>query len=637
MWIGIYYSPPDPFILPTFFLSSSNSMMTSVLRDSLGGNCKTVMIATLSGQRGHIDESISTCRFAARVAMVRNMAMINEEIDPKLVIKRLRTEVRELREELHAAQGKTGLDRPLDEDERARCRQIVAAFLASETGEVETGLPNRHKVAACFGIFKEMILAAQQGRTIEGEGESGAMQIVASNATNGSSQSKSSTSSSSSSGPPNAAQEQEIKKLRLMVSSRDNEISILIGLLKQHVRHGNDIAILEDVRQRALKQAVSETGITDVNVTSESSAIQQQLLLSKGVQKLEQIHRHTDMSVIGQSQEADSQALQERMAAFEEFRRSYRKNELIEEQKDSLKRKIEEAQRLGESINACRNEINQTKVAIESHRVQRGLAQLTSDASSSPNANDATMTEPDEHEEEMRSKIETAKLSYRQHFNSLKELKNEIEQLKHLIDRSRRKLQQDFDTWWTQQQGQHQQHPPSSSRHQSQPSTQVKPSPLSPPSSTSSSSYPSTSASTPTPRTNLIASAASVAHSMSAQSPSASPSSAVAHSYPSYPSSSQHPPHQRAGAGYNSNGFTSSTASAAPSNSSSYRSSPVATPSSIPPSSTVSSSSSSSSSMSHIRSNFPSTGNLQADADIRKFYEMRDSLIKQQMEAKGNK
>ena len=35
-----------------------NSMMTSVLRDSLGGNCMTTMIATCSIERTNIDVSL---------------------------------------------------------------------------------------------------------------------------------------------------------------------------------------------------------------------------------------------------------------------------------------------------------------------------------------------------------------------------------------------------------------------------------------------------------------------------------------------------------------------------------------------------------------------------------------------------
>lgn len=49
-----------------------NSLLTSVLRDSLGGNCKTVMVATIHSAAPHTDESISTCRFAQRVAQIKN-------------------------------------------------------------------------------------------------------------------------------------------------------------------------------------------------------------------------------------------------------------------------------------------------------------------------------------------------------------------------------------------------------------------------------------------------------------------------------------------------------------------------------------------------------------------------------------
>jgi kinesin family protein 6/9 len=38
--------------------------MTLVLRDSLGGNCMTRMIATVSIENANIDESLSTLKFA---------------------------------------------------------------------------------------------------------------------------------------------------------------------------------------------------------------------------------------------------------------------------------------------------------------------------------------------------------------------------------------------------------------------------------------------------------------------------------------------------------------------------------------------------------------------------------------------
>lgn len=81
------------------------SMMTMVLRDSLGGNCKTKMIATLSPHPDDVYESLSTCRFARSVALIQNKAIKNETVDPGVVISRLKKEVAELKAELAMMKG----------------------------------------------------------------------------------------------------------------------------------------------------------------------------------------------------------------------------------------------------------------------------------------------------------------------------------------------------------------------------------------------------------------------------------------------------------------------------------------------------------------------------------------------------
>jgi len=46
------------------------AMLTNYLRDSLGGNCKTVMVANVQCQKLHIEETISTLKFATRMMKV---------------------------------------------------------------------------------------------------------------------------------------------------------------------------------------------------------------------------------------------------------------------------------------------------------------------------------------------------------------------------------------------------------------------------------------------------------------------------------------------------------------------------------------------------------------------------------------
>jgi hypothetical protein len=55
---------------------------------------QTAMVATLSVETMHLDESISTARFAQRVARIQNTLSVNEDVDPKAIIRQLKARVR---------------------------------------------------------------------------------------------------------------------------------------------------------------------------------------------------------------------------------------------------------------------------------------------------------------------------------------------------------------------------------------------------------------------------------------------------------------------------------------------------------------------------------------------------------------
>lgn len=74
-----------------------NSMMTSVLRDSLGGNCRTVMIANLSTDLSNEEETVSTARFALRCQKLVNQLYRNVKLDMDVCMQKLQEENRELR------------------------------------------------------------------------------------------------------------------------------------------------------------------------------------------------------------------------------------------------------------------------------------------------------------------------------------------------------------------------------------------------------------------------------------------------------------------------------------------------------------------------------------------------------------
>ena len=76
------------------------SRLTNLLRDSLGGNCKTIMIANIWPEGSHLEETVSTLKFATRMMRVSNDAIVNIQLNKHLLIKRYEQEIRDLKQEL---------------------------------------------------------------------------------------------------------------------------------------------------------------------------------------------------------------------------------------------------------------------------------------------------------------------------------------------------------------------------------------------------------------------------------------------------------------------------------------------------------------------------------------------------------
>ena len=55
------------------------------MKESLGGNSKTAMIATVSPAGSNVDESLSTLRYAQQARTIINLAKVNEDTNAKLI------------------------------------------------------------------------------------------------------------------------------------------------------------------------------------------------------------------------------------------------------------------------------------------------------------------------------------------------------------------------------------------------------------------------------------------------------------------------------------------------------------------------------------------------------------------------
>ncbi|CAG5866434.1 unnamed protein product [Menidia menidia] len=85
-----------------------DSKLTFLLRDSLGGNAKTYIIANVHPGSKCFGETLSTLHFAQRAKLIKNKAVINEDTQGN--VRQLQAEVRKLKEQLSLALACPGVD-----------------------------------------------------------------------------------------------------------------------------------------------------------------------------------------------------------------------------------------------------------------------------------------------------------------------------------------------------------------------------------------------------------------------------------------------------------------------------------------------------------------------------------------------
>ncbi len=84
------------------FVPYRDSTLTWLLKDNLGGNSRTVMVATVSPAADNYEETLSTLRYADRAKRIVNHAVVNEDPNAR-IIRELRAEVDALKEMLKHA------------------------------------------------------------------------------------------------------------------------------------------------------------------------------------------------------------------------------------------------------------------------------------------------------------------------------------------------------------------------------------------------------------------------------------------------------------------------------------------------------------------------------------------------------
>jgi kinesin family protein 6/9 len=371
------------------YISYRNSMMTMCLRDSIGGNCKTRMIANLSSDFDDIYESLSTCRFAQRVALIKNNAVVNEVVNPEILIQKQKSEIEELKQELAILKGKNQKSF-LEQSDLDECQKIVNEFLNDDSFNYKIEIKDRLMIQECFNIIKKKYKEMEQKLKVS-NGE-----IVL----NGNQDLDKIISLET----ENKALKAEIQKLREMLNNRDEEMKVLLQNMENKQNNyrqiGGNKTLLQRIQQEEneainkiknniLGDLVKFDNLTNSNISrmNDTNILPSNLDETKITQinnnnnnnypvppnLLKDINAANSYILNPNSNEINFELLKERNRAYLFFKENYYLKEVGKENKEKIKEKMKKGKEIAEEYTKLSSKIQILKKKIEDIRKLRIL------------------------------------------------------------------------------------------------------------------------------------------------------------------------------------------------------------------------------------------------------------------------
>jgi len=121
------------------FVPYRDSKLTRLLKGSLGGNHKTLMVACLSPSGSNTEESLNTLRYANRAKNIQNKAVVNMDAGSKLIAE-LREQLKVMAKEFLVVRSLVDPSVQLDNDKTIFTEDVLQALAGG--GEVKLNLEN---------------------------------------------------------------------------------------------------------------------------------------------------------------------------------------------------------------------------------------------------------------------------------------------------------------------------------------------------------------------------------------------------------------------------------------------------------------------------------------------------------------
>ncbi|XP_040921443.1 kinesin-like protein KIF9 [Toxotes jaculatrix] len=394
--------------------------LTHALKDSLGGNCNTVLVANIYGEAAHIEETLSTLRFASRMKCVRTDPAINEHMDTALQIRKLQKEVQMLKEEL--SMHNTLVRRPsityepLSEAQQAEINSQVQRYLDGSLKEIS--ITSIRQVQAVFAQFK--VAVQQQEQKVKAQlRQTYNLVKKDQNANTSAIKECDSTENVEAGGFGVSAQSQ---KQTQRPSSTKSKTKKSRDKQSQSKRQGEGSPVSRKNLDSASKSKLNSVHMPEREPES---------------QELDTESQDTQESQLPGNEPVHPESPAPKAEAFEDFKlgQGSKINCILKENKAVLLERRSLLHQLTEEVNAVKREIDCTAAAIQQHKQMGETSGQYLVAEEDPYAI-------------LLVQLRELKAVYRQRYEALHSIKAEVNYCEHLVDQCRVRLLSEFETWY---------------------------------------------------------------------------------------------------------------------------------------------------------------------------------------------
>ncbi|XP_036453382.1 kinesin-like protein KIF9 isoform X2 [Colossoma macropomum] len=402
------------------------SKLTHALKDSLGGNCNTVLVANIYGEAAQIEETLSTLRFAARMKCVRTEPSINEHVDPALQIRRLQKEVQLLKQELSIrdtlANRAGAMYETLSETQVAEINNQVQRYLAGTLDEIT--IVSIRQIQEVFAQFKKAV--QEQEKRIK-EHLSQEYSLV---------ENTQSTLSSS------AAKESLARCMGQEPAGAVGEVEggFGLGVAAPSQRHTGPPSPSKSKGKKGQESSRKDGAGTSGPAVGAAVMQRETEALTPTVEPEGPEAPH--MAREGAKKKSDTPP--SKMEAFEDFKmeRGSEINRILKENKAVLLERLGQLHKLTQAINSIKRDIDRMSSELRLRREQRQSQGQFLSADGEPVLEEAELS--------LIMSLREMKDQYRQTYEELLSTKAEVRYCQHLVDQCRTRLLTEFESWYNE-------------------------------------------------------------------------------------------------------------------------------------------------------------------------------------------